>query len=210
MAYSDTTPLNPSSSNGYVTTLPSSVFYGGVLMESYNQPFTRGPWAEVWSGNAAVSPNDQIYYGTSAGSRGWLFVYWKKENFLAGATGRVWFQGGNTIEVSGYAGGDGQVVKNSGRVHIAAREAGQWYLSEAYGGPSASSFVVDPTTTRWATYTPSAPYSIKFTNLNFVSRTFANVDAVGLYHSNDNVPAPATDYAAGFTFLRFKVTATVE
>ena len=211
-AYSDSVPLNPP--NQYAGT--SHRFYGGVLLLKFNGSFSQR-WAEIWSGSA-IAPNDKLYYGadtyTATSDRntvGYDFRFWKKEDFLnSGSSNNVTFSPTSQLEILQYEGGGGVPANNWGRVRFVVRDGTQFYVSEDFGGPSASvaSFTLtDPASRRWAPYSPSAPYNIQFnaSSAVFETRSFSDVTAVGYYHSNDNSTDP--NRRAGFTAARFRVSA---
>ena len=206
---SDVDPLTPTPSYNRGTNWR---FYGGVLEYSYTNAFSYH-WAEIWG---AGPFGDQLYYGAPEGSHGWDFRYWKQPDFLAGGNATtVSFGTGSQIEILNYQGGDGVPTNNSGRVRAVVRDGGQFWISSAFGAPSTvntASFVLsDPANALWASYNPSAPYGLQFNagSASFATHAFSNITAVGYLHSNDNVAAPAVGKKAGFTFARFRVTATV-
>jgi len=182
----------------------------------YNGRFLQR-WAEIWSGSS-ISPNDKLYYGADTyvltndqNTVGYDFRFWKKEDFVNGAsTSAVTFGPTSSLEILDYEGGGGDPRNNWGRVRFVVRDGTQFYISEDFGEPktTTASFVLsDLLNRRWAPYNPSAPYNLRFNwaSAIFAPHTFVDITAVGYYHSNDN----STDLRrkAGFTAARFRVTA---
>jgi hypothetical protein len=213
LPYSDTEPINPNPAGGNAygdtyATGTSYRFYGGILFQRYDGPF-GSKWAEVWERGAP----DRIYQSADATSDGWALLYWKKQDFLNGARGvTVTFDVASTLEILNYAGADGVVDNNFGQVRFVVRDGSQFYISEDFGDKTTSSGfqLTDPSTTRWAPYTPSAPYSLKFDAVNavFAFHTFSDITAVGFYHATDQ--STATNRRAGLNLERFRVSAKLQ
>ncbi len=185
-------------------------FYGGALFHSYSANFSTR-WAEVW-GNAPGGPGaDHIYLhaGSNTATDGWEFVYWKKEDFLSGSTGVVQFGPDSNLNVGRYLGSDGLASANSGWIRFVVRDGNQFYISQEIGQPQATTAdfsLFDPNSRLWAPYNPQGPANIRF-NANgapFAPHFFANVTAVGVYHSNDNSSDPSRH--AGINFAQFSAT----
>jgi glucose/arabinose dehydrogenase len=209
LSYSSTSPLspNPTGGNAYggtYATKPSHKFYGGVLLQRYNGDF-GSRWGEVWERGTA----DRIYQSADAPSDGWAFLFWKKADFLNGASGTVRFDSNSRLEVLNTSGADGVVANNYGRARFVVQDGNQFFVSESYGDPAQSSFTMtNPNAQRWASYSPSGPYNLRFTGSSFATRTFNNIQAVGIYHSTDNSTNP--NRRAGFVFERFSVLAIIQ
>jgi glucose/arabinose dehydrogenase len=210
LPYSPSAPLNPNPSGGnayggtYATTR-SYQFYGGVLFQRYNGNF-GSKWGEVWDRGKV----DRIYQSADSTSDGWAFLFWKKADFISGATGTVKFNSYSRLTVVNYAGADGVVANNYGRVRFVVQDGSQFYVSQSYGDSTRSSFALtNPNAQKWALYTPSAPYGLKFNSgSSFTTHTFTNIQAVGLYHATDNSTDP--NRRAGFNFEQFAVSAIVQ
>jgi glucose/arabinose dehydrogenase len=207
LPYSSSAPLNPNPTGGNAygstyATNSSYKFYGGILFQRYNGDF-GSRWGEVWERSSA----DRIYQSADPTSDGWAFLFWKKADFLNGAAGVVKFDANSKLEVLNYSGADGIVVNNYGRVRFVVQDASQFYVSENYGNPIQTSLTLtNPNAQRWASYSPSAPYNVKFSvGSSFATRTFNNIQAVGVYHSTDNSTDP--NRRAGLNFERFRVLA---
>jgi hypothetical protein len=209
LSYSSTSPLSPNPTGGnayggtYATT-SSHKFYGGVLMQRYNGDF-GSRWGEVWERGTA----DRIYQSADAPSDGWAFLFWKKADFLNGANNTVKFDSSSRLEVLNTSGADGVVANNYGRARFVVQDGSQFFVSESYGEGTQTSFTMtNPNAQRWASYAPSAPYNLRFTGSSFATRTFNDIQAVGIYHSTDNSTNP--NRRAGFVFERFRVLAIVQ
>jgi hypothetical protein len=213
LPYSDAEPINPHppGGNAYGTTYATGTsyrFYGGILFQHYDGQF-GSKWAEVWYRDGP----DRIYQSADATSDGWALLYWKKEDFLNSASDvTVTFDAASTLEILNYAGADGVVDNNFGRVRFVVRDGTQFYISEGFGDKTTSSGfqLTDPSTTRWAPYTSSAPYNLKFDAANavFASHTFSNITAVGFYHATDQ--SSAVNRRAGLNLERFRVSAKLQ
>lgn len=213
LPFSDIEPINPypAGGNAYGSTYVTGTsyqFYGGILFQRYNGQF-GSKWAEVWYRDGP----DRIYQSADATSDGWALLYWKKADFLNGANElNLTFDSASTLEVLNYAGADGVIDNNFGQVRFVVRDGNQFYISESSGDKTSSAGfrLVDPSTTRWAVYTPSAPYNLKFdlANAVFSVHTFSDITAVGFYHSTDQ--SSATDRRAGLNLERFRVSASVQ
>ena len=68
----------------------------------------------------------------------------------------------------------------------------------------------NPSSTRWARYTPLAPYNLKFdvAHAVFAQHTFGNITAVGFYHTTDQ--SGAANRRAGLNIERFRVSAKLQ
>jgi hypothetical protein len=161
----------------------------------------------VWDRGAP----DHIYESADATSDGWALIYWKKADFLDGASGRLGFGPDSSMQIVNYSGADGVVGNNSGRVRFVVRDGSQFYISEVYGDSLATSFTLSSlASVGWAPYNPGAPYNLKFDAAGaiFAPHTFADITAVGYYHSNDN--SASASRRAGLNLERFKVIAEVQ
>lgn len=205
--HSDTKLFNPPASDSVGT---SSRFYGGVRLDSY--PSLLDPRQ---AGIREFGGADQLHSSGPAGTHGWDFRYWKKADFLSGAAEQlVQFGPGSRLEVIDYQGAGGVPENNSGRVHFAVRDAGQWWLSEDFGAPSGSvnaSFVLsDPESRGWTAWDPdSGAMAFGAADSEFGPRAFRNIDAVGYLHTNQHLPAPVVSERAGFACSRVRVRAIV-
>ncbi len=204
---SDSLPLNPEASDGIGT---SWRFYGGVRLDSY--PSLLDPRQ---AGIRDLGGADQLHSSGPAGTHGWDFRYWKKADFLSGAaTQLVQFGPGSRLEVLDYQGAGGVPANNSGRVRFAVRDAGQWWLSEDFGGPSGSAsaaFVIsDPESRGWTAWDPdTGSLAFEAAGSVFEPRTFQSIDAVGYLHTNQHLPAPVISERAGFACSRVRMRAIV-
>jgi hypothetical protein len=213
LPYSDSEPINPypDGPNTYGTTYARGTsyrFYGGILFQHYNGPF-GSQWAEVWYRDGP----DRIYQSADATSDGWALLYWKKEDFLNGANAMtVTFDVSSTLEILNYAGADGVIGDNFGRVRFVVRDGSQFYISEISGDKTTSDGfrLSDPSSTRWAPYTPSAPYNLKYDVVHavFAQHIFSNITAVGFYHATDQ--SSAANRRAGLNIERFRVSAKLQ
>ena len=213
LPYSDTESLNPKPAGGNAygdiyATGTSYRFYGGILFQHYDGPF-GSKWAEVWDRGAL----DRIYQSADAPSDGWALIYWKKEDFLNSAHAiTVTFTVTSTLELLNYAGADGVVDNNFGRVRFVVRDGTQFYISSSFGDKITSSGLQlrDPTATQWASYTPTAPYNIKFdaASAMFALHVFRDITAVGFYH--DTNQSADTNRRAGLNIERFRVSAMLQ
>ncbi len=204
---SDSLPLQPVESDGVGT---SWRHYGGVRLDSY--PSVLDPRA---AGIRDAGGADQLHSSGPAGTHGWDFRYWQKADFLSGAASQlVQFGPGSRLEALDYRGADGVPSNNSGRVRFAVRDAGQWWLSQDFGGPSgvpnASFVLTDPESRGWAAWDPdSGQLAFDAASASFEPRTFQSVDAVGYLHTNQHLPAPIAGERAGFACGRVRVRAIV-
>lgn len=213
LPYSDSEPINPhpNGPNAYGTTYARGTsyrFYGGILFQHYNGPF-GSKWAEVWYRDGP----DRIYQSSDATSDGWALLYWKKEDFLNGANAMtVTFDVSSTLEILNYAGADGVIDNNFGRVRFVVRDGSQFYISEVFGDKTTSAGfqLSDPSSTRWAPYTPSAPYNLKFDvdHAVFAKHFFSDITAVGFYHATDQ--SGAANRRAGLNIERLRVSAKLQ
>jgi glucose/arabinose dehydrogenase len=208
--YSASEPMspNPSGGNAYgssYATKTSHKFYGGILFRRYNGDF-GSKWAEIWERGAV----DRIYQSADAPSDGVAFLFWKKADFLNGATGTVRFDATSKLEVLNISGADGVVANNYGQVRFVVQDGTQFYISESYGSPNQTSFTLtNPNAQRWAVYNPRAPYVLQLRKVpTFTTRTFNDVQAVGIYHSTRNATDP--NRRAGLVFERLRVLAVVQ
>jgi hypothetical protein len=210
--FNDAQPINPNPSGGNAyggtyTQGTSWRFYGGLLMQHYNSDFAT-KYGEVWE-----RPNglDRIYYSADPVSDGWMILYWKKADFLdGGSTDGVRFDANSSLELLTFAGSDGSVNDNIGRVRFVVKNGNQFYISQDFAENNVTSFTLsDPASKQWAAYNPSAPYGIKFNanTASFSTRTFNDITAVGVYHATDN--STFDSRRAGLNFERFRVYATV-
>jgi hypothetical protein len=214
LLYSDTEPINPhpegnNAYGGTYSTGSSYRFYGGILFQHYDGQF-GSKWAEVWERPNAA---DRIYQSADATSDGWALLYWKKEDFLNSASGvTVTFDAASSLEILNYAGADGVVDNNFGQIRFVIRDGIQFYVSERFGEKTSSSGLqlMNPSTTRWAPFTPSAPYNLEFDAANavFAFHTFNDITAVGFYHTTDQ--SSAANRRAGLNLERFRVTANLQ
>jgi hypothetical protein len=212
--YSDSAPINPKPEGGNAyggtyATGTSYRFYGAVLFQHYGGNF-GSKWAEVWE---RPSGFDRIYESADATSDGWALFYWKKPDFLNGASAAtIVFDAASSLEVLNYAGADGVIDNNSGRIRFVVRDGAQFYLSEDYADKQTSSgfTLTNLTARRWAAYSPAPPYDIKFDSATavFAPHQFSDITAVGLYHSNDQ--ASGVTRRAGLNFERFRVKAAIQ
>jgi outer membrane protein assembly factor BamB/formylglycine-generating enzyme required for sulfatase activity len=172
-------PLNPTGSF-YNHKGMNSRFYGGLVTFFANK---RPKWAE---GGINIDHNlrddfNLHSYATEGGEIGlrtfglWL---WQKEDFL---------NGGDRHPVSFNAESELGVFvsrywKDYKEGRFVVREGNRFYISEyAFGGTLHTLHRVKPLETRWAVYTPGAPYNIEFDpqTADFQARQFDNITAAG-------------------------------
>jgi hypothetical protein len=198
-------PLSPENSR-YDTTLPNARFYGGVVIEvadiagerskapsegHINQNHElRDDWNMMALPSVKKQPELEFYKGVGL----WM---WKKDEFLNGGdNARVSFEAGDYLAVfiSRYFGGmhwARWVIQNEGVFYVSEKTFGGvtepfHYIEGQREDGSVNplvrkSHLIDPTTTRWATYEPkpNADFYFDAENASFDQVRFEQVDAVG-------------------------------
>jgi len=192
--FSLTQPLNPMSEY-YNTQAPNWRFYGGVLGFHANNPrarLTEGMLNE--NHELRDDCNMMSNQGAAARRKGntvQAYGVWvcQKEDFLNGADEhRVTFDDESllAVHISRYwddVDGGRWLVRDGERLFLSERQFGTPEEIAKRGRKTRLSWVLPPTTTRWAQYQPKAPHLIAFdeTQARFEAHTFADVTAVGFY-----------------------------
>ncbi len=203
-AFSLDEPLNPPGLD-YDTDAKNAVFYGGLTLYAVNNPERK-----ITEGhpNTNHEMRDDLNFMALAEPRsnevfeGYATWFWQKKDFINGGDRHpVSFDGESfiAVHVSRYWGG-----VNAGRWLV--RDGDRFFLSEATFANENRAFYLDcdpadpkldgannpvthhthtlvPASTRWAPYTPRAPYQIDFDESKavFQSHTFKDVTAVGFF-----------------------------
>jgi outer membrane protein assembly factor BamB/formylglycine-generating enzyme required for sulfatase activity len=192
-------PLNPEGSF-YNYKGMNSRFYGGLVTFFANK---KPKWTE---GGINIDHNlrddfNLHSYATEGGEIGLrtfgLWV-WQKEDFLNGGDQTpVFFDEGSELGVF-----ISRYWKDYKEGRFVVRNKDQFYISEkTLGGSLHTLYTVSPLETRWAEYTPRAPYHIEFDpdTADFQSRTFDDVTAAGWWIAQPDL-GPASLWVKWYAF----------
>ncbi len=167
--FSATTPLI-NLPQGYAAT--NHKIYGGIK-DTWSVGTAYNPVMSLISGNFQNQTNPANGSTTSATG----ILLWKKEDFLNGAnTKRVTLPYGTQLSAT-YSGGNGSSLS----VHLVAKEAGICYVSNTSSQSADATVTFNSATTQWAAI-DTTTYAIG----SYASRTFTNVEAVGLFYAMSN------------------------
>ncbi|MFW6286856.1 MAG: formylglycine-generating enzyme family protein, partial [Candidatus Sumerlaeota bacterium] len=192
-------PLSPSGPF-YNTQAPSHRYYGGIIGVHANQPRARLTEGFLNSNHELRDDmNFMSNQGTSskrAGNtiRGWGVWLWRKSDFLNhGDKFKVTFDDNSllAVHISRYwddIDGGRWVVRDGDTFYISEATFGTPDDIEKRGKSERLSWWLNPTKTRWAVYTPKAPYNVRFNpdQARFARQNFENVSATGFYLFKDS------------------------
>lgn len=204
-------PLNPPGLD-YDTDAKSAVFYGGLTMYGLNNPDRRISEGHL---NVNHESRDDFNFMALAPARSndqleaYATWFWQKRDFLNGGDRYpVSFDERSfiAVQISRYWGG-----VDAGRWLV--REGERFFLSEStFAGENRQfllnmdptqpkldgasnplcrkTHILNPTTTKWAEYSPRAPFTVDFddTKATFAPHTFDNVTAVGFFVNRRMTP----------------------
>jgi len=175
-------------------------FYGGAVSFWANR---RPNWAEGGI-NLDHELRDDFNlhsYATEGGKVGlrtfglWL---WQKADFLNGGDRHaVSFDADSRLAVF-----ISRYWKDYEEGRFVVQDGDRFYISEhVFGGATRTLYEVRPLATRWAEYTPAAPYGIEFqaASANFASRTFSDIRACGWYIAKPTL-GPASLWVKWYAF----------
>jgi formylglycine-generating enzyme required for sulfatase activity len=185
-------------------------FYGGAVTFWANR---RPNWTEGGI-NLDHELRDDFNlhsYATEGGKVGlrtfglWL---WKKEDFRNGGDRHpVSFDEESRIAVF-----VSRYWKEYEEGRFVVQDGERLYISEhVFGGATRTLYEVKPMATRWAEYTPTAPYGIEFqaASAKFATRTFADIRACGWYVAKPTL-GPASLWLKWYAFGMDAVVAQPE
>ncbi len=192
-------PFNPTG-DAYNTQVPSHTYYGGIIGYHANQPYARiteGMLNENHElrDDANMMSNQQASAKKAGNTvQAWGVWLWKKEDFLnQGDTHKVTFDDESllALHVSRYwddVDGGRWVVRDGDTFYISEVTFGTAEDIERRGESTRLTWMQHPTKTRWAVYTPEAPYDIRFdaSKAEFKEHEFEDVTATGFYIFKDS------------------------
>ncbi len=174
-------PLQPQEPGVYNVYGNNATFYGGLTDIFYGME--KGGWSE---GGINLDHNGDDFnlhgYATTAGTAAQLYGVWmwKKEDFINGGDRHPVAFGPDSrmgVQISRYA-------KEYEELRFVVQEEGQFWISEFAPDFDVYELVeLNPVETRWARYSPRAPWHIRFepAGATFRPREFTNITAVGWF-----------------------------
>jgi len=212
-------PFNPTG-DAYNTQAPSHTYYGGIIGYHANQPYARiteGMLNENHElrDDANMMSNQQASAKKAGNTvQAWGVWLWKKDDFLNhGNDHAVTFDDQSllALHVSRYwddVDGGRWVVQDGDDFYISEATFGTAEDIKRRGEKTRLTWMQHPTKTRWAVYTPEAPYDIRFDAAKAVFKEHAleDVTATGFYIFKDS----KTEAVVSVKWYAFETYANVD